>query len=71
MTDNLTSKLQKSIDLMVSTTIHLEWFSKQPVDNRKKMDYALRQYQNLLTYLSNEGSKKCALKFSEKEKRFG
>jgi hypothetical protein len=45
---------------------HLDWLSKQPVEDRKKMDYALRQYQNIFTYLSYEGNEKARLNFHKK-----
>lgn len=45
---------------------HLEWLKSQALEDEKKMEYVLRQYHNIVTYLNHEGDEKAHLNFPKK-----
>lgn len=45
---------------------HVTWLENQSVEDRKKMDYVLRQYRNIINYLNHDGDEKARLNFSQK-----
>ena len=61
--ESIKNEVRKRIDL------HLEWLCKQRVEDDEKMGYVLRQYRNILTYLSHSGDQKALENFSEKIQR--
>lgn len=61
---NLTPELKQLAHIRIEN--HLEWLGVQPVKDAKKMKYVLRQYWNILTYLSHPGNEKARLNFPSK-----
>jgi len=48
---------------------HIDWLEAQEVQEQKKMDYAIRQYQNIITYLNFSRDEKIRNKFHSKIQR--
>lgn len=48
---------------------HLDWLNNQPIEDDEKMAYVIRQYRNILTYLSHSGDTSALEKFPEKIQR--
>jgi radical SAM protein with 4Fe4S-binding SPASM domain len=61
---NLTPELKQLAHIRIEN--HLEWLDNRTAKDTKKMNYVIRQYRNILTYMSHAGSREARFNLPSK-----